>query len=326
MKKKHIHTEPVSILARIKSIPAIAYSLGMLLVFILIFAFGSGTFLTAYNIRTIGNTAAILLAVAIGQTFAIITGGIDLSVGGILSLVSVVLMSTLAKLGFWAYPLGIIVGALAGLFNGVVNSKLKIPSFITTLGSNGIFVSIAYLISSKPLSAPSSAYGVMELVNGTTLGIKNVILLGTLIFILFYTVQRYTTCGRSIMLLGSNERMCWLSGVDIDRVRTLAFTFSGIGAGLAGVMLGSTLYSGNPTLGNVYTLNSIASVVVGGTAMTGGSGGILNTLVGVLVMSVIQNGMNIIGIDVYAQQSFLGILVIVAVAISFDRSKISVIK
>lgn len=166
----------------------------------------------------------------------------------------------------------------------------------------------------------------MELVNGTTLGIKNVILLGTLIFILFYTVQRYTTCGRSIMLLGSNERMCWLSGVDIDRVRTLAFTFSGIGAGLAGVMLGSTLYSGNPTLGNVYILNSIASVVVGGTAMTGGSGGILNTLVGVLVMSVIQNGMNIIGIDVYAQQSFLGILVIVAVAISFDRSKISVIK
>jgi len=91
-------------------------------------------------------------------------------------------------------------------------------------------------------------------------------------------------------------------------------------------MLASNLYSGYPTLGTVYILNSIASVVIGGTAMTGGAGGVLNTLVGVMVMSVINNGMNIIGIDVYAQQSFLGVLVIIAVAISFDRSKLSVIK
>jgi ribose/xylose/arabinose/galactoside ABC-type transport system permease subunit len=128
------------------------------------------------------------------------------------------------------------------------------------------------------------------------------------------------------MLLGSNEKMSWLSGIDVFKVRTLAFTLSGLGAGLAGIMLASNLYSGYPTLGSVYILNSIASVVIGGTAMTGGAGGVVNTLVGVLVMSVINNGMNIIGIDVYAQQSFLGILVIVAVAISFDRSKLSVIK
>jgi ribose/xylose/arabinose/galactoside ABC-type transport system permease subunit len=112
----------------------------------------------------------------------------------------------------------------------------------------------------------------------------------------------------------------------VGKIRILAFTLSGAGAGLAGVMLGSNLYSGYPTLGSVYILNSIASVVIGGTAMTGGSGGVLNTLVGVLVMSVIQNGMNIIGIDVYAQQTFLGVLVILAVAISFDRSKLSVVK
>jgi ribose/xylose/arabinose/galactoside ABC-type transport system permease subunit len=314
------------ILKKIAGLPAIAYALGMLVIFIIIFSVGSSSFLNSYNILTIGNSAAILLAVAMGQVFAILTGGIDLSVGGIMSLVSVVLMKTLEPLGFWAYPLSLGVGVLAGLFNGLVNAKFRIPSFITTLGSNGIFISIAYMISIKPLSAPSSAYGVMDLINGMTFGIRNIMLIGIIVFILFLVIQRYTVTGRSIMLLGSNEKMSWLSGVDIFKMRTLAFTLSGLGASIAGIMLASNLYSGYPTLGTVYILNSIASVVIGGTAMTGGAGGVLNTLVGVLVMSVINNGMNIIGIDVYAQQSFLGILVIVAVAISFDRSKLSVIK
>jgi ribose/xylose/arabinose/galactoside ABC-type transport system permease subunit len=235
-------------------------------------------------------------------------------------------MKTLEPLGFWAYPLSLAVGVSAGLFNGLINAKFRIPSFITTLGSDGIFISIAYMISIKPLSAPATAYGVMDLINGMTFGIRNIMLIGIVIFILFFVIQRYTITGRSIMLLGSNEKMSWLSGVDVFKVRTLAFTLSGLGAAIAGIMLASNLYSGYPTLGTVYILNSIASVVIGGTAMTGGAGGVLNTLVGVLVMSVINNGMNIIGIDVYAQQSFLGILVIVAVAISFDRSKLSVIK
>ncbi len=310
----------------ITKLPAIVYALGMLTLFVIIFSIGSSSFLNSYNMLTIGNSAAILLAVALGQVFAILTGGIDLSVGGIMSLVSVVLMKTLEPLGVWAYPLSLAVGLLAGCMNGLINAKLKIPSFITTLGTNGIFISVAYLISIKPLSAPASAYKLMDIINGTTFGIRNIMIMGILIFVIFYIIQRKTIVGRNVMLLGSNEKMSWLSGIDIFKVRTLAFTFSGLGAGLAGIMLANNLYSGYPTLGSVYILNSIAAVVIGGTAMTGGSGGVVNTLVGVLVLSVINNGMNIIGIDVYAQQSFLGILVIVAVAISFDRSKLSVIK
>lgn len=315
-----------SLLKKITGLPAISYALGMLVVFIVIFSVGSSSFLNSYNILTIGNSAAILLAVAMGQVFAILTGGIDLSVGGIMSLVSVVLMKTLEPLGFWAYPFSLAVGILAGLFNGLVNAKFRIPSFITTLGSNGIFISIAFLISIKPLSAPASSYGVMDIINGTTFGIRNIMLIGIIVFVVFLVIQRYTIAGRNIILLGSNERMSWLSGVDIFKARTFAFTLSGFGAAIAGIMLASNLYSGYPSLGTVYTLNSIASVVIGGTAMTGGAGGVLNTLVGVLVLSVINNGMNMIGIDVYAQQSFLGILVIISVAISFDRSKLSVIK
>ena len=311
---------------KIGQIPAIYFSVGMLVFFLLIFSVVNPSFLKRYNLLTIGTTSSILLAVGLGQACAILTGGIDLSVGGIMSLVSVIFMFTLGKFGVGAIFIALLVGILAGFLNGILNSKLKIPSFITTLGTGGIFVSISYMISAKPLSAPSTSYEMLEIFNGSVFGVKNMMLIGTVIFLFFWFFQKYTKTGRGIFFVGSNERMSWLSGLDVSKIRTTAFTLSGLGASLAGLMLSGTLYSGYPTLGNVYVLNSIATVVIGGTAMTGGAGGMLNTLVGALILSVINNGMNVIGVDVYAQQSFLGILIIVAVAISFDRSKLTVIK
>jgi len=117
-----------------------------------------------------------------------------------------------------------------------------------------------------------------------------------------------------------------MSGININRAKLLAFVLSGLGAGISGMILSSNLYSGHALFGEVYVLQSIAVVAVGGTAMTGGAGGMLNTLVGALIMSVIKNGMTVIGIDVYAQQTILGILIVIAVAITFDRSKLIVIK
>ena len=307
-------------------IPALYFALGLLAVIVVIFSIVNPSFLTRYNILTIGTAAVILLAVGLGQVFTILTGGIDLSVGGIMSLVSVVLMSTLEQFGYFAFVISIIVGIAAGAVNGLINAKLRIPSFITTLGTGGIWVSLAYLISAKPLSAPAAAYDILDLVNGRFLGVKNVLIIGIIVFAVYFIIQRYTVTGRSIVMMGSNEKMCWLSGVNVFKMRTLAFTISGLGAGIAGCILSSTLFSGYPTIGTVYILNSIATVVVGGTAMTGGAGGVVNTLVGALIMSVLNNGMNVIGIDVYAQQTFLGFLIIVAVAVSFDRKKLSIIK
>lgn len=309
-----------------RQIPAIYISLGMLILFILIFYIGNSSFLTRYNLLAIGTSASILLAVGLGQVCTILTGGIDLSVGGIMSLVSVVLMSTLEKFGYMAFPISLTVGILAGLVNGLINARLRIPSFITTLGTGGIFISIAYMISAKPLSAPAATYYILDLIDGKIFGVKNVMIIALVVFIIFVIFQKYTITGRSLVLMGSNEKMCWMSGVNIFKIRTLAFAVSGFGAGIAGIMLASTLFSGYPTLGTAYILNSIATVVVGGTAMTGGSGGVVNTLVGAMILSVINNGMNVIGIDVYAQQTFLGVLIIIAVAVSFDRSKLSVIK
>ena len=248
-------------------------SLGMFAILMAIFAFGNRSFLSPYNIFTIVNSAAILLAVGLGQVCVILTGGIDLSVGSLMSLVSVVFMLTLESLGIWAFPLVIAMGTVCGFLNGILVSKLRIPSFIATLGTQGILISLTYFISAAPLSAPSNAYNLLDIVNGKSGPIPNVWLIALVIFLMYWIIQRFTKLGRHIIYIGANERMSWLSGLNIDRVRILAFALSGFGASVAGVILSATLFSGYPTIGAVYVLNSIAVVVVGGTAMTGGAGG-----------------------------------------------------
>ena len=173
---------------------------------------------------------------------------------------------------------------------------------------------------------PDNSYGLVDIVNGAIGPVKSVWIIGLATFAIFFVMERYSRMGRGIIYVGANERMSYLSGLDIDRIRLVAFSMSGLGAAIAGVVLSSTLYSGYPTIGGVYVLNSIAVVVVGGTAMTGGAGGMLNTLVGALIMGILNNGMTVVGVDVYAQQVFLGVLVIFAVAVTFDRSKLAIIK
>jgi ribose transport system permease protein len=309
------------------AIKPIYISLGMFVFLVAIFTVGDRSFLSFYNAQTILNAVGILLAVGLGQACVILTGGIDLSVGSIMSLVSVVFMLILGKLGAWAFPVVLLIGLGSGALNGIIVSKLRIPSFIATLGTQGILLSIAYLLSAGPLSVPDNANAsLVDIVNGAIGPIKNVWIIGLATFAIYFILQRYARIGRGILYIGANERMSYLSGLDIDKIRLVAFSMSGLGAAIAGVVLSSTLYSGYPTMGGVYVLNSIAVVVVGGTAMTGGAGGMLNTLVGALIMGILNNGMTVVGIDVYAQQVFLGVLVIVAVAVTFDRSKLAIIK
>ncbi len=308
------------------AIKPIWVSIGLLVVLVVFFTLGDASFLSLYNGQTILNAAAILLAVALGQVCVIMTGGIDLSVGGIMSLGAVVLMLLLKDFGPWAMPIVLLIGAAIGFLNGLIVAKLRIPSFIATLGTQGILISVTYLLSAAPLSAPENSYEILDIVNGRVGPIQNVWIIGAVLFAGFFVMQHYTKLGRNIIYIGANERMSFLSGIDIDRTRILAFTLSGFGAAAAGLILASTLYSGYPSIGNVYVLNSIAVVVAGGTAMTGGAGGIFNTLVGSLIMGMLNNGMTVIGIDVYAQQVFLGLFIIAAVAITFDRAKLAIIK
>lgn len=276
--------------------------------------------------KAIGNATAILLAVGLGQALVILTGGIDLSVGGIISLISVIYILSLSKFGLLGFPITLIMACAMGGLNGLIFTKLRIPSFVTTLGTGGIFVSVTYLLSRAPLAAPAKIYTLLDVVNGSIFGLKNSWIIGFVVFAGYFIIQKYTYLGRTIYAIGSNEKMSWMSGLDVERSKLFAFVLSGLGAGVSGMILSSNLYSGYATLGNVYVLESIAVVVVGGTALTGGAGGSLNTLVGALILSMIKNGMTVVGIDVYLQQSILGILIIVAVAITFDRSKLLIIK
>lgn len=307
-------------------IQPLTISIAFLVALVVVFTAGNASFVSAYNVGNIIAAVTVLLAVGLGQACVILTGGIDLSVGSIISLVSVVLMLTLGRLGLAAYPLVLLIGVAVGIVNGLIVSRLRIPSFIATLGTQGILTSLAYLIKDSPLTPPENAYGLLDVVNGEVGPIKAVWLISFGMFILFYAIQRFTPLGRHIVYLGANERMSWLGGLDIDRARVFAFTLAGFGAAVAGIVLSATLYQGYPNIGGVYVLNSIAVVVVGGTAMTGGAGGVVNTLVGALIMGVIQNGLTVVGIDVYGQQVFLGILVIIAVAFTFDRAKVAIIK
>src|SRR5580700_280605 len=307
-------------------IPAIYFSIGLLALLVVVFAIGNQNFLSPYNLNTIASYSAILLLVALGQMNAILIGGIDLSVGGLMSFISVVFIISLKTLGAWAFPLCLIIALLVGFVNGNVLTRIKIPSFIATLGTGGILTSLALLVSPLPVDLPASAYGLLDLVNGTMLGIPNLLLLTLAIFLFFYAVLRFTTVGRGIYYTGSNIKMSWMSGIDIARTRNFAFMLSGLAAAIAAILQSCSQFGGDPNLGKVYILQSIAAVVVGGTALTGGTGGAVNTVIGALILSVMENGMNVVGVDAYFQQSILGIVIIVSVALTFDRSKTAMIK
>lgn len=310
----------------LSGLPAIYISLFLLLALVIVFFIGSKNFLSLYNIKVILNSSIILLAVGLGQCFVILSGGIDLSVGGIMSLVSIVYIIGLEKFGLLSFPLTVLVGCAAGLLNGILYTKLRIPSFICTLGTGGIFVSISYLLSPAPLSVSYNLIKYIDIVNGSIFGIKNIWFIALVMLGLYFILQNYTYFGRTNYAIGNNEKMCLMSGVDVARSKIFAFVFSGFGSAIAGIILASTLYSGYASLGDVYILQSIAVVVIGGTALTGGVGGVLNTFVGALIMGIIRNGLTVVGVDVYQQQAFLGLLIIVAVAVTFDKTKISIIK
>jgi ribose transport system permease protein len=307
-------------------IPPVYLTIGLLVVVTMLFYLGNRNFLSPYNINTILSFSAILLMVALGQMCTIVVGGIDLSVGGLVSFISVVFILLIKPLGYLAYPVSLLLGALAGWINGIILTRIKIPSFIVTLATGGIWTSFAYLASPRPVNLSPALYGVVEVINGTLFAVSNVLYLGLAVLVLFWVIIHFTETGRNIFFVGSNIRMSWMSGIDIVKTRNIAFMLSGLGAAMTAVMISSARYGGDPLVGNAYVLNSIAAVVVGGTALTGGTGGVVNTIFGAVFMSMLDNGMNVIGIDQYFQQAILGTMVIGSVALTFDREKTPIVK
>ena len=304
--------------------------LALSVVIVLFFALAisnPGAFLSGYNIGTLLDYAATYFIAAIGLTFVIMVGSIDLSIGGMLSLLTVIFVLTLNSFGFLAYIITISLGFLLGTINGLVFTRLKIPSFIGTFGASGVFASLALIISGgRPIGLRSQAFSLLSPLTFEIGIIKGSHILAFILFGIFFLIQNSTPFGKYVAAIGNSERATLLSGINVDRNKIFCFALSGLSAALASIVLVSRMLSGDPTIGTPYQLQIIATVVVGGTALTGGVGGIFNTLLGTLIITLVGNGLYVIGIDVYYQMIITGIITMVAVILNLDRTKIKIVK
>jgi ribose transport system permease protein len=284
-------------------------------------------FLQPSTLIELASDTAVLFILATGVTFVIMLGGIDLSVQSMASLASVIVALTVAQLGYGSFLLAIVIGAIAGLLSGIVHVRLKIPSFIATLAMGGVLFSAALVLSkerSMTLNEAGRAY--QAWITGQAFGLPNVIFVGLVVLALAHVLQAHTRFGRYSAAIGAGEPAAYASGVKVGRQKIFAFVLSAAFAALAGVVLAGRLASGSPTLAAELLLPSIAAVVVGGTAITGGVGSVWRTLVGALIISVVRIGMTFLGVNIFAQNIVFGAVLIGAVAVTIDRTKIPIVK
>lgn len=298
-------------------------ALASLIVLIVTFSLSSGNFFQFSNIVGILFSTAVIGVLALGSTFVIITGGIDLSVGTVMTLSAVM---TGVFITFWDLPVplgilgGILTGALCGLISGTAVAKLKIPPFIATLAMMMIAKGLALVISgAKPIYFNDDEI-FMEVAQGSILGsiipgfdIPNAVLIFFIAAFLGYIILSKTIIGRYNFALGSNEEATRLSGVNVNYWKIVIYTLTGAFTGLAGVLMASRLNSANPALGAGYELEAIAAVVIGGTSLSGGKGTIVGTVIGALIMSVLTNGLRILSVPQEWQTVVVGIVIILAV-------------
>jgi ribose transport system permease protein len=289
-------------------------------------AIANPNFLRPASIWTVLDSAVPLMILAAGAMLVILCGGIDLSVAALASMSSVLVALWIPGLGGWAVPLVVVVCALAGLVQGAVHVVAQVPSFLVTLGGLAVWSGIALVVSG------ASTIGV----TGTTLDwaftrigawrIPSAVLIGAGIVALFALVLALTPVRRWLIAIGSSESAALLAGVPVAQTKIAAFVVSGACAGFAGVMLVGRTFSGAPGLADSLLLPVVAAIVVGGTAITGGFGGIGRTVIGVLIITVLRVGLSVAGVDSSYEQIFYGVLVIAAVALTIDRSKLPFVK
>jgi ribose transport system permease protein len=301
--------------------------LGLALLILALSIFRSDTFLTVDNGLNVLRQISINLCLSIGMTMIIVSGGIDLSVGSVLALSGAVAAGLLKNglpLPYWNVSLqftmfgaivaGIAVGLAAGLLNGLVITRLRVPPFVATLGMLGIARALTMLWTGHhPISDLGEGFG--QIGRGHILGIPTPVWISGMLAAVFAVVMRRTRFGRHLYAVGGNERAATLSGLNVKRVKLIVYTLGGGLAGVAGLISAGRINTADPKVGIGYELDSIAAVVIGGTSLTGGRGSIFGTVLGCLIIGILNNGLGLIGVSSDWQQMIQGLVIIAAVAI-----------
>jgi ribose transport system permease protein/putative xylitol transport system permease protein len=311
----------------VRGLRGILLPIGAIIALLILFSLLAPSFFQPNTAVTILRESSALLVVAIGMTFVVLMGSIDLSVGSTVTLAGLV-AATVAKDGSWilAIVAGIAVGVGVGLVNGVIFAFAKVPSFLTTLGMGLVVGGIGlWFVGGRPVQVFNPDFTAIS--QGKLLfGLPNIALWAILLWAIISFLGAKTRFGRYTFAIGGAEVVSGLAGIPIRRMKLWVLVLSGTMAAIAGVLLASRIGAATPGMGDRLTLDSIAAVVIGGTALTGGVGGVHRTILGVLVITTLSVGLNTMGVAPYLQDIIQGAVVVLAVALTLDRSKLSVIK
>ncbi len=298
--------------------------LSALVLVTVVVALTTNRFLDAGNVSNLILQVSIVAIVAIGSTIVIISGGIDLSPGSAIALMTMIFAMAVK---FWGVPLGVAmvaivaIGSLLGAVNGLLTAYFRIPSFITTLAALSAFRGLAFMFNNG--SPVFSVHPQLESIfYGTVFGIPLPLFYVVGLYALFFFVLRYTRFGRSLYAVGGNPSAAALSGLHVARIRFLAFVIAGAMAGIGAVLMSARLNSGAPNYGVGLELSAIAAAVIGGASLAGGRGAVVDTLIGALTIVIVQNALNLNAVPASAQNVIIGAIIVIAVGLDMWRAEI----
>ncbi|WP_106769012.1 ribose ABC transporter permease RbsC [Paenibacillus faecalis] len=293
-----------------------------LIILIVIVSVLNPSFLEPLNIMNLLRQVSINALIAFGMTFVILTGGIDLSVGSMLALSSAFVANMMVA-GFdpiLAIILGCLLGGVMGMMNGLMITKGKMAPFIATLASMTIFRGLTLVYTNgNPITGLGDSLTFQLFGRGYFFGIPVPAITMLITFSILWVILHKTSFGRKTYAIGGNEKASLVSGIKVDRVKIMIYSMAGMLSALAGAILTSRLNSAQPTAGTSYELDAIAAVVLGGTSLSGGRGRIVGTLIGVLIIGTLNNGLNLLGVNSFYQMVVKGI--VIAIAVLLDRKK-----
>lgn len=306
------------------------YSILVVVVMIVIFTILEPNFLNSMNIVNLLSDSAPLMIMAAGMTPILILGSIDLSLGSMCSVANVMMLAIMLSMKdtamnpFLIFAIALLATMAAGICSGIVlgliHVKLKVPSFIASLAFMSVWDSAALMITSSPVKLPKALKMTADWYKIQIGPVGLPLIMSVLVIVVYHFIITRSAFGRSIFAIGGNERAARIAGIKVDLYKVIVFAVNGLCAALGAMFLLVKAKSSAPTVGESFTLMVISAVVAGGTPNTGGSGSLLKTIIGVFIISIIKNGMNMVGVNVYWQKVVYGAIILLAVAITTDRS------